>query len=55
MKLADEVHIAGDKSSIAFRKRLTAWGLGKSFTASPGVVQAASRQISLSEQSPLSE
>ena len=31
--LADEVHIAGDKSSIAFRKKLAAIGLGKSFTS----------------------
>jgi vanillate O-demethylase monooxygenase subunit len=31
--LADEVHIAGDKSSINFRKRLAAIGLGKSFTS----------------------
>lgn len=33
LKLSDEVHIAGDKSSITFRKRLGALGLGKSFTA----------------------
>jgi vanillate O-demethylase monooxygenase subunit len=32
IKLADEVHIAGDKSSIIFRKRLAALGLGRSFT-----------------------
>ena len=32
INLADEVHIAGDKSSIAFRKRLAALGLGRSFT-----------------------
>ena len=31
--LADEVHIAGDKSSITFRKKLAAIGLGKSFTS----------------------
>jgi len=31
--LADEVHIAGDKSSIIFRKRLAEIGLGKSFTS----------------------
>ena len=31
--LADEVHIAGDKSSITFRKQLVALGLGKSFTS----------------------
>ncbi|WP_242016418.1 aromatic ring-hydroxylating dioxygenase subunit alpha [Pseudanabaena cinerea] len=33
MNLADEVHIAGDKSSITFRKRLAALGLGRSYTA----------------------
>jgi vanillate O-demethylase monooxygenase subunit len=33
INLADEVHIAGDKSSIAFRKRLAALGLGHSFTS----------------------
>jgi phenylpropionate dioxygenase-like ring-hydroxylating dioxygenase large terminal subunit len=33
INLADEVHIAGDKSSITFRKRLAAIGLGRSFTA----------------------
>jgi phenylpropionate dioxygenase-like ring-hydroxylating dioxygenase large terminal subunit len=33
IRLADEVHIAGDKSSITFRKRLAALGLGTSFTA----------------------
>ena len=31
--LQDEVHIAWDKSSIAYRKRLAALGLGRSFTA----------------------
>jgi vanillate O-demethylase monooxygenase subunit len=31
--LQDEVQIAGDKSSIAYRKRLAALGLGRSFTA----------------------
>ena len=31
--LQDEVHIAGDKSSIAYRKELVALGLGRSFTA----------------------
>jgi vanillate O-demethylase monooxygenase subunit len=31
--LQDEAHIAGDKSSIAYRKRLAALGLGRSFTA----------------------
>ncbi|MEG4292282.1 hypothetical protein QUB76_26110 [Microcoleus sp. D2B6] len=31
--LQDKVHIAGDKSSIAYRKRLAALGLGRSFTA----------------------
>ena len=31
--LQDEVHIAGDKSSIAYRKALAALGLGRSFTA----------------------
>ncbi|MEG4342448.1 aromatic ring-hydroxylating dioxygenase subunit alpha [Microcoleus sp. A003_D6] len=31
--LQDEVHIAGDKSSIAYRKGLAALGLGRSFTA----------------------
>jgi hypothetical protein len=30
--LQDEVHIAGDKSSIAYRKALAALGLGRSFT-----------------------
>jgi len=30
--LQDEVQIAGDKSSIAYRKRLAALGLGQSFT-----------------------
>ena len=30
--LQDKVHIAGDKSSIAYRKRLAALGLGQSFT-----------------------
>jgi len=29
----DKVHIAGDKSLIAYRKRLAALGLGRSFTA----------------------
>ncbi len=33
INLADEVHIAGDKSSIFFRKRLAGLGLGRSFTA----------------------
>jgi phenylpropionate dioxygenase-like ring-hydroxylating dioxygenase large terminal subunit len=33
IRLADAVHIAGDKSSITFRKRLAALGLGQSFTA----------------------
>lgn len=33
INLADEVYIAGDKSSITFRKRLAALGLGRSFTA----------------------
>jgi len=33
INLADEVHIAGDKSSITFRKRLAALGLGRSYTA----------------------
>lgn len=33
INLADEVHIAGDKSSIAYRKRLANLGLGRSFTA----------------------
>ncbi|MGD1860750.1 MAG: Rieske 2Fe-2S domain-containing protein [Leptolyngbyaceae cyanobacterium] len=33
LKLSDEIHITGDKSSIAFRKRLAALGLGQSFTA----------------------
>ena len=33
LALQDEVHIAGDKSSIAYRKRLAALGLGRSFTA----------------------
>jgi len=33
INLAEEVHIAGDKSSILFRKRLAALGLGRSFTA----------------------
>lgn len=32
-RLSDEIHIAGDKSSIAFRKRLAALGLGQSYTA----------------------
>ncbi|MEG4853555.1 hypothetical protein QUB10_22055 [Microcoleus sp. B5-D4] len=31
--LQDEVHIAEDKSSIAYRKGLAALGLGQSFTA----------------------
>lgn len=31
--LQDEVHIAGDKSSIAYRKGLAKLGLGRSFTA----------------------
>ena len=31
--LQDEVHIAGDKSSIAYCKALAALGLGRSFTA----------------------
>ena len=31
--LQDEVHIARDKSSIAYRKALAALGLGRSFTA----------------------
>ncbi|TVP64269.1 MAG: aromatic ring-hydroxylating dioxygenase subunit alpha [Leptolyngbya sp. LCM1.Bin17] len=33
INLADEVHIAGDKSSIAYRKLLAKLGLGRSFTA----------------------
>jgi phenylpropionate dioxygenase-like ring-hydroxylating dioxygenase large terminal subunit len=33
INLADEIHIAGDKSSIAFRKGLAKLGLGRSFTA----------------------
>jgi phenylpropionate dioxygenase-like ring-hydroxylating dioxygenase large terminal subunit len=33
LKLSDEVHIAGDKSSITFRKCLKELGLGRSFTA----------------------
>lgn len=33
INLQDEVHIAGDKSSITFRKKLAALGLGRSFTA----------------------
>lgn len=33
LQLSDEVHIAGDKSSITFRKQLATLGLGKSFTA----------------------
>jgi vanillate O-demethylase monooxygenase subunit len=31
--LQDKVHIAGDKSSIAYPKELAALGLGRSFTA----------------------
>jgi vanillate O-demethylase monooxygenase subunit len=31
--LQDKIHIAGDKSSIAYRKELVALGLGRSFTA----------------------
>ena len=31
--MQDKVHIAGDKSSIAYRKRLAALDLGRSFTA----------------------
>jgi len=31
--LQDEVHIAWDKNSIVYRKRLAALGLGRSFTA----------------------
>jgi hypothetical protein len=31
--LQDEVHIAGDKSLIAYRKRLAVLGLGRLFTA----------------------
>lgn len=33
INLQDEVHIAGDKSSIAYRKCLAKLGLGRSFTA----------------------
>jgi vanillate O-demethylase monooxygenase subunit len=33
LNLQDEVHIAGDKSSITYRKQLAALGLGRSFTA----------------------
>ncbi len=33
LRIQDEVHISGDKSSIAYRKGLTALGLGRSFTA----------------------
>ncbi|MDJ0708691.1 MAG: aromatic ring-hydroxylating dioxygenase subunit alpha [Leptolyngbyaceae cyanobacterium MO_188.B28] len=33
IKLADEVHIAGDKSSITYRNRLAALGLGQTYTA----------------------
>ncbi|MBD1845287.1 aromatic ring-hydroxylating dioxygenase subunit alpha [Cyanobacteria bacterium FACHB-63] len=33
LRLQDEVHIAGDKSSITYRKMLGALGLGRSFTA----------------------
>ncbi len=33
INLQDEVHIAGDKSSITYRKRLAELGLGRSFTA----------------------
>jgi phenylpropionate dioxygenase-like ring-hydroxylating dioxygenase large terminal subunit len=33
INLQDEVHIAGDKSSITYRKRLAQLGLGRSFTA----------------------
>ena len=33
LRLQDEVHIAGDKSSIMYRKGLSALGLGRSFTA----------------------
>ena len=33
LNLTEEVHIAGDKSSIMFRKRLAQLGLGRSFTA----------------------
>jgi phenylpropionate dioxygenase-like ring-hydroxylating dioxygenase large terminal subunit len=33
INLQDEVHISGDKSSITYRKRLAALGLGRSFTA----------------------
>ncbi|WP_448602400.1 hypothetical protein [Thermoleptolyngbya sp.] len=33
INLADEVHIAGDKSSITYRKLLAKLGLGRSFTS----------------------
>lgn len=33
LRLQDEVHIAGDKSSITYRKKLAALGLSPSFTA----------------------
>jgi phenylpropionate dioxygenase-like ring-hydroxylating dioxygenase large terminal subunit len=33
LRLQDEVHIAGDKSSITYRKGLSALGLSRSFTA----------------------
>lgn len=33
LNLTEEVHIAGDKSSIMFRQRLAQLGLGRSFTA----------------------
>ncbi len=33
LRLQDEVHIAGDKSSITYRKQLAALGLSRSFTA----------------------
>jgi vanillate O-demethylase monooxygenase subunit len=33
LRMQDEVHIAGDKSSITYRKALAALGLGLSFTA----------------------
>jgi phenylpropionate dioxygenase-like ring-hydroxylating dioxygenase large terminal subunit len=33
LRIQDEVHISGDKSSIAYRKGLAALGLGRSFTA----------------------
>ncbi len=33
LRIQDEAHISGDKSSIAYRKGLAALGLGRSFTA----------------------